>query len=443
MGLEGMIELSRISSIPLQQLSRTTIGTPITSMEIRLAFQKGYLIPYRKNQPEDPKSALQLIQVDRGGLSFRPPVGIYENVAEIDFFSMYPSIIAKYNLSYETINCSHTDCKTKLPTGYRVCTEKEGIVPQTLKFLLGRRLHYKKLITSQPWKADTYDKRQKGLKWLLVVSFGYLGYKNAVFGRIESHETTTAIGRQLLLFVKELAEAKGFRLLHALTDSVWIYRENASEKDYREFTEYLNKRLSERFRGLFNRDIPFEVKLEGVYDWIVFLPSKQDGTGVPNRFFGRFKDGSMKVRGIELRRSDTPEFVRGFQENAISILRRAKNKRELKKALPEVERLHKEYTEMLISGRFSPFELSVRKRVSKEITEYRMKTDVAEAAGTLVKEGITVNPGEKLRIIYIKDSLIKAVPLELYIKNPKPLDMERYTKILDEGLRIFTVLKRL
>jgi len=31
-----------------------------------MAFEEGYLIPFRKNLPEDPKTADQLIDVDRG-----------------------------------------------------------------------------------------------------------------------------------------------------------------------------------------------------------------------------------------------------------------------------------------------------------------------------------------------------------------------------------------
>ena len=43
-------------------------------------------------------------------------------------------------------------------------------------------------------------------KWLLVTCFGYLGYKNARFGRIEAHEAVTAYGREALLRAKEAAE---------------------------------------------------------------------------------------------------------------------------------------------------------------------------------------------------------------------------------------------
>ena len=57
-------------------------------------------------------------------------------------------------------------------------------------------------------EAATY-KRGRRVKWMLVTCFGYLGYKNARFGRIEAHEAVTAYGRDKLLTAKEICEAAG------------------------------------------------------------------------------------------------------------------------------------------------------------------------------------------------------------------------------------------
>ena len=67
------------------------------------------------------------------------------------------------------------------------------------------------------------------LKWMLVTCFGYLGYRNARFGRIEAHESVTAFGREKLLQAKEICEEEGFELLHAITDSLWIRKEGLKE----------------------------------------------------------------------------------------------------------------------------------------------------------------------------------------------------------------------
>ena len=35
-----------------------------------------------------------------------PPIGLHTRVAEVDFASMYPTIMAIHNISPETVNCS-------------------------------------------------------------------------------------------------------------------------------------------------------------------------------------------------------------------------------------------------------------------------------------------------------------------------------------------------
>jgi len=431
-GLDGIIELSRISSLGMQAVARTTIGTPITYMEMRNAYENNFLIPYKKNQPEDFKTLEQLIKIDKGGLTLKPLVGLFENVAEYDFFSMYPSIITNYNLSYETINCKHPECEKTLPyTNYRICTKKIGIVPQTLKWLLERRLKYKQLLKKE--KNQIYDNRQKALKWLLVVSFGYLGYKNAVFGRIESHEATTSIGRQLITFVKEILEAKGFRVVHILTDSIWVYKHDYTMDDYKKMEEYLNKRINEKFTVVNPDGIPFKILLEGVYDWIVFLPSKSDSVGVSNRYFGKFSNGEFKFRGIDLRRRDVPEFIKNFQLEVFEHLSKGKNKTEFLKLIKDIDEIFNKHKQKLLEGDFSLKDLIIKKKVSKDPNSYQKRTDLSEVAGTLLKEGFNLNPGESVNIIYILDKFVKAMPLEIYLTNPKPINIEKYLKMLEES----------
>ena len=64
-----------------------------------------------------------------------------------------------------------------------------------------------------------YEARQSVLKWILVTSFGYLGYNNAKFGRIDAHIAVCAFDRQILLQAAKIAERQGFRVLHGIVDS--------------------------------------------------------------------------------------------------------------------------------------------------------------------------------------------------------------------------------
>ena len=104
-GLAGLMQIARVGQMPLQQAARASPGTLITSMQLARATADGILIPWRKGEPERFKTAAELLTIDKGGLTFMPPVGLHTNVAEVDFASMYPTIMALHNISPETVNC--------------------------------------------------------------------------------------------------------------------------------------------------------------------------------------------------------------------------------------------------------------------------------------------------------------------------------------------------
>jgi DNA polymerase-2 len=105
-GLTGLMQIARIGQMPLQQAARCSPGTLITSMQLSRAVGDGILIPWRKAEPEHFKTAGELLTVDKGGLTFMPPIGLHTEVAEVDFASMYPTIMAFHNISPETVNCT-------------------------------------------------------------------------------------------------------------------------------------------------------------------------------------------------------------------------------------------------------------------------------------------------------------------------------------------------
>jgi len=215
-GLAGVFEQARVTGLPVQEVARKSPGAGITAMQMQVALREGVLIPYQKQQAEHFKSAAGLIRADRGGLVYQPLIGLHHDVAEIDFVSMYPSIMVHFNISPETVlsesaqaeparaNNETTQFVPEL--GIPVDRSQTGLVPKTLRPLLARRIAIKQRLAkldSRDCRYGALKARSNALKWLLVVCFGYLGYKNARFGRIESHEAVTAYGREALLRAKE------------------------------------------------------------------------------------------------------------------------------------------------------------------------------------------------------------------------------------------------
>jgi len=291
-GLKGVLMASRLTGLSPNLTSRFTPGTLISSYEVYEALRRGVAVPFRKRDAESLRNISELKACDKGGMMFQPEPGVYEKVHQIDFTSLYPSIIVKYNLSPETID--HPELK--------------GFLSTVLSGLLNLRIETKRLKKTNP----DYAGIDSVLKWMLVTCFGYTGYRNAKFGQIQVHERITGISRELLMQIKELAEGMDFQVLHGIVDCLWVIGEPISS-----FKEAVEKETG----------ILTEVDS---YDWIAFLPMA-DGSGAYNRYFGRLNTGKMKIRGVTARKGDTPEYVRRMQQEVFEVLAEARSREELQR----------------------------------------------------------------------------------------------------------------
>ena len=78
---------------------------------------------------------------------FPPRLGFFENVAELDFISEFPSIMARFNVSPETVNCRCCPNAPRVPElGYRVCQRRRGITSRVVERLIAKREEYKRRI---------------------------------------------------------------------------------------------------------------------------------------------------------------------------------------------------------------------------------------------------------------------------------------------------------
>ena len=173
----------------------------------------------------------------------------------------------------------------------------------------------------------------------------------------ESHEAVTATSRELMLQAKEVAEDMGFTVLHMYVDCLFVQQEGFERAS--DFTPLLDAILTQT-------GIP--IALEGVYKWLAFLSSKRDArVPVPNQYFGAFEDGTLKFRGIELRRRDTTLWVRKIQLVVLEILAKADTAQELAECLPDVLNLVARAKRDLKGGRVHLEELVVTQKLSREL----------------------------------------------------------------------------
>ena len=419
-GLNGLVDISRCSNIPLQLLSRLGPGTAISQMQVNKAMDKGYLVPWKKNKPEMWKTAFDLLVSDRGGLILDPVVGLHENVVELDYASLYPNIMLKYNISPEKMFCKCcSESATIVPQlNYNICTKQMGLIPEVLKPIIHRRFCFKARSKNNNYNKKLYQEKQMAWKWVLLVCFGYTGYRNARYGRIECHESITAFSRDILLSAIETVEMAGYKVLHGIIDSLWVEASKSCVKP-----SQLSKKISSK-TGI-------KMDVEGCYKWIVFLPSKQTGVGALNRYYGLFDNGQLKIRGIELRQKNTPEFLINIQLDVLKVFSQANNSKEFLERIPHAIQVLHEYGKKIINGNVDKNTLIFTTRVSRDVSEYKVNNLVKSALLQLRDLDIHVEPGQSVKYLVTNEHVSdykKRVCIAELIDNNREIDVDFYLR---------------
>ena len=253
-------------------------------------------------------------------------------------------------------------------------------------------------------------------------AIGYLGFKNARFGKIDAHIATCAYARDALQKASAIAESRGFQVIHGIVDSLWLRKAKASDSEYHGLCREIETNL----------DLP--ISFEGIYRWIVFLNSRiNPNVPVLNRYYGVFRDGTMKVRGIDLRRHDTAGIIRDFQREILDILSRASNSIEVRELFPEALDLARKYVDLIRTGKAPAEKLVLERRLSKSPEEYASLSHQAIAAQQLGKVGRYTHAGQNIRYIVTADRATikgnRAVPSELF-EEGFGYDTEAYVRLL-------------
>lgn len=121
----------------------------------------GELAPNREERP---------YETYKGAVVLEPRPGLHEDIAVIDFSSMYPNIMMKYNVSPDTLvhggDCG--DCNVAPEVSYKFRKAPEGLYPGLLRVLVDSRRRVRELMrggypeNSPEWVL--LNERQRALK---------------------------------------------------------------------------------------------------------------------------------------------------------------------------------------------------------------------------------------------------------------------------------------
>ena len=459
-GLDGLYELAQVSATRISDAARKSPGSVISAIQYRVAMEDGVLVPWKKTRPEDTKSAWDLLQSDRGGLYLDSRPGVYANVIELDFASLFPSIIATRNISPETLNCSccqPTENTVPLPlhpdeakkrfqfqnqhwksaslafpqrcsTAFQVpelmthtCGRRHGFLGRVVAPLIERRRRLKQRIVV---KGDAADRQQNALKWLLVTCFGYTGYRNARFGRIEAHEAICAWARELLLQTIDSAQEHGWEVLHAIVDSIWIRDlKGRTHEEQHQSAMNLSKHVHEM------TGIPLEY--EATYRCIAFLPSRMHSGGSLTKYWAYGEKG-MKIRGLELRQHSTCPWIAQLQSRALQLLA---DSDDLVDGIPhhrvqcQVQRLLIDEVRRLEQHQLLPKELLIAQRISRKPSQNGTQTVAMLAYQRSESLGYPLELASKVRFVVCEKD--PANPLQRVVLARECEQMEHPIRRID------------
>ena len=253
-----LVEMSKLCSVPMSFLIFRGQGIKLTSYVAKKCREKGVLMPVINKGSKDDGY--------EGAIVLNPKCGLYldDPVCVGDFASLYPSSMLSENLcpsskvwtkiydlagnlvletgekdynnnyiydnlpgieyvdvrfdTYRWVRKTPKARAEKIKSGYKECrfaqpitqngVEEKAIMPSILQELLKARKDTRKLIPQTPdeFMKNVLDKRQLAYKVTANSLYGQLGAKTSTFYEPDIAASTTATGRLLLTFAKQVVE---------------------------------------------------------------------------------------------------------------------------------------------------------------------------------------------------------------------------------------------
>jgi len=415
-----LVVISRIGRMPIDDISRMGVSQWIRSLLYYEHRKNNMLIPRReeidKRSTEVKNDAVIKDKKYRGGLVVEPKEGIHFDVTVMDFASLYPSIIKVKNLSYETVRCSHTECKKNMipQTNHWVCTKKNGLTSVLIGSLRDLRVNYYKTMSKN--QNLTNEERQlytvvaAALKVILNASYGVMGAQIFPLYFLPAAEATTATGRHIILDTIEKCRELNVDVLYGDTDSIFV--KNPTEQ---QMQTIINQAKN-------NHGVELEVEKE--YRYVVLSDRKKNYLGVT-------KNGKVDVKGLTGKKSHTPAFIKSLFYDILDVLAEVKTNDEFKNAKSKISSKIAECSRKIQAKEIPLSELAFNVMLSKSLNEYTKTIPQHIRAAKQLESVREIKKGD--RISYVKIINKPGVrPVEM--AKQSEIDSSKYMEFMQSTL---------
>jgi DNA polymerase I len=418
LAMKLILVLSRISSMPMEDVSRQGVSRWIRNFMHREHRKRNMLIPNAEDiLAKKGKTATTAIikgKKYKGAIVVEPVPGVHFNVAVMDFPSLYPSIIKVWNLGYQSILCPHPECRANIvpDTPNWVCTRKRALESLLIGSLRDLRVRWYKLKAkdkSLPEELRSwYNVAQGALKVILNASYGVFGAASFDLYCPPVAEATAAIGRHSITKIRDHTEGMGIQVLYGDTDSLFL--KNPSKEQIAEISRWTEQELK------------MGIDVEKIYRYAVFSSRKKNYLGV-------LEDGTVDVKGLTGKKKHIPIFIKDAFNKMKERLAKVKNPAEFEKAKKDIANIVRERYMRLKRREWENIgELAFHVVLGDDLHRYTKTTPQhVKAAKILAKSGIEIRAGDLISFVKtIREPHVK--PVELATKNE--VDVEKYVAYL-------------
>ena len=394
--------IMRISRVSMEDATRQGVSSWIRSLFYDEHRKGNYLIPKKEDisLAKGGSSTTAVIKGKKykGALVIKPESGVFFNVIVLDFASLYPSIISRWNLSYETVRCPHPECRKNLvpDTDHWVCTRRVGMMAHVVGLLRDVRVRWFKPKSKDPSLSDEergyYKVVQQALKVFLNASYGVFGAEIFPLYCLPLADSTTAIGRSIITETIEKAKGLGMKVLYSDTDSIFLHQPTK---------EQISSLLSWA-ESKFGIDLEIDKR----YTFVTFSGRKKNYLGV-------LDSGVVDIKGLMGKKRNTPPFIKNAFVEMTQVLREVKSPQDFEAAKSKIKAIVQRCYSDLKARRIPLDDLVFKVMISRPLDRYDKTTPQhVKAAKLLEEKGKEVKPGDLISFVKVQGPLgVKPVQL--------------------------------
>jgi DNA polymerase elongation subunit (family B) len=317
-----------------------------------------------------------------------PQTGLHENVVVLDYDNEYANLIVNHNLSYETI--IHND---SIKSGEK----DKGLLPTVVEGFLQKRLRFEVMLegfSEDSTEHQWCQQRMESLKSILVCLYGTTGSIWNRYGNVRVFEEINRLSREALIKTKDVVQRLGYDVIYADTDSVFIKNlEGITSTD-----QY------ERVVNILRRETGLPISIEHDFKFLVLLPLEAgEKIDALKQYYGVTQAGRLVVRGVEIRRHDTPKLIKKFQTELLCTLFDCKDAKEIvEKGYENALLLVTNAMDKIMLGgeNITHDDLVISKLLGQDIKKYRSLFPHVSAAVQLSDEDKHPSKGDTIKYIY-------------------------------------------